>query len=214
MLQSRRTHNAMTPAKWQQALSALSRQDPVLKRLIKAHGTGRLRRRRDPFVALSRSIIGQQLSVKAAQSIWLRLVDMAGTIEPETIVASGIGQLRECGLSANKSAYVLELATHFLDGTIDTAIWRRLADEEVIQELTRLKGIGRWTAEMFLIFHLLRPNVLPLDDAGLQRAMRLHYGEGKALSRPRMRAIAQHWQPWCSVATWFMWRSLDADPST
>lgn len=203
----------MTPKKWQQALSTLSRQDPVLQTLITSHGTGRLQRRRDPFVALSRSIIGQQLSVKAAQSIWVRLVKMAGTIEPETIAEREIGQLRACGLSANKSVYVIELATHFRDGTIDTAKWRRLADEQVIQELTRLKGIGRWTAEMFLIFHLMRPNVLPLDDAGLQRAMRLHYGDGKALSRTRMREIAQHWQPWCSVATWFMWRSLDADPS-
>ncbi len=202
----------MTPAKWRQAVSTLSRQDAVLKRLIKSHDAGRLRRRSDPFVALSRSIIGQQLSVKAAQSIWLRLVDMAGTIEPETIAASGISRLRECGLSANKAAYVIELATHFRDGTVVPAKWRRLADDEVVLELTRLRGIGRWTAEMFLIFHLLRPNVLPLDDAGLQRAMRLHYGDGNALSRHRMREIAQHWQPWCSVATWFMWRSLDAEP--
>ena len=203
----------MTPKKWQQALSTLSRQDPVLKKLIRAHGTGRLQRRRDPFVALSRSIIGQQLSVKAAQSIWRRLEEMVGTIEPETIAARGIVHLRNCGLSANKSVYLIELATHFRNGTIDTTKWRRLADEQVIQELTRLKGIGRWTAEMFLIFHMLRPNVLPLDDAGLQRAMRLHYGQGQALPKPRMRDIAQHWQPWCSVATWFMWRSLDADPS-
>ena len=203
----------MNPKKWQQALSALSRQDPLLRTLIRAHGGGRLRRRRDPFVALSRSIIGQQLSVKAAQSIWSRLVDMAGSIDPETIAASGVAQLRECGLSANKSAYVMELAARFRDGSIDTAKWRRLADEQVIQELTRLKGVGRWTAEMFLIFHMLRPNVLPLDDAGLQRAMRLHYGQGKALSKAGMRDIAQHWHPWCSVATWLMWRSLDADPT-
>jgi DNA-3-methyladenine glycosylase II len=202
----------MTPKKWQQALSTLSRQDPVLKKLIRAHGTGRLQRRRDPFVALSRSIIGQQLSVKAAQSIWLRLVDMAGAIEPETIAASEIRQLRGCGLSANKSVYLTELAVQFRDGRIDTAGWRRLDDDQVIAELTRLKGIGRWTAEMFLIFHMQRPNVLPLDDAGLQRAMRLHYGNGRALAKPEIRDIAQRWQPWCSVATWFMWRSLDADP--
>lgn len=203
----------MSPKYWQQALSTLSRQDPVLKKLIRRQGTGRMQRRGDPFVALARSIIGQQLSVKAAQTIWSRLLDTVGTIEPATIEAIGSGPLRSCGCSANKSVYLIELATRFRDGTLDTAGWRYCTDEQIIDELTRLRGIGRWTAEMFLIFHLLRPNVLPVDDVGLQRAMRLHYGDGEALSKPRMREIAAHWQPWCSVATWFMWRSLDADPA-
>jgi DNA-3-methyladenine glycosylase II len=172
-----------------------------------------MQRRRDPFVALARSIIGQQLSVKAAQSIWLRLEDMAGAIEPAQIAASNVEQLRRCGLSGNKSAYLIELATRFHDGTLDAAKWRRHTDERIILELTAVRGIGRWTAEMFLIFFMLRPNILPVDDVGLQRAMRLHYNNGETLSKPEMRQIAQHWQPWCSVATWFMWRSLDADPA-
>jgi len=202
----------MTPKYWPQAVSSLSGQDPVMKKLIRRHGAVGIQRRRDPFIALARSITGQQLSVKAAQSIWQRLLDMVGEIEPDTIATSEVAQLRSCGLSANKSVYLIELATRFRDGTIDVGKWRRWADERIIEELTRVKGIGRWTAEMFLIFHMLRPNILPLDDAGLQRAMRLHYNRGESLSRPEMRQIAQCWEPWSSVATWFMWRSLDADP--
>ena len=118
-------------------------------------------------------------------------------------------QLRGCGLSGRKSIYLVELANYFLDGSLDTKTWQRLDDEQVISELIRIKGIGRWTAEMFLMFFMLRPNVLPIDDIGLQRAMRLQYNDGEPLSKPEMREIAENWQPWCTVATWFMWRSLD-----
>jgi DNA-3-methyladenine glycosylase II len=112
-------------------------------------------------------------------------------------------------LSGRKSIYLVELANHFLDGSLDTKTWQRLDDEQLISELIRFKGIGRWTAEMFLMFFMLRPNVLPIDDIGLQRAMRLQYNGGEPLSKPEMREIAENWQPWRTVATWFMCRSLD-----
>lgn len=203
----------MSPEYWSQAVAVLSGQDPVLKTLIRRHGPNSLERRHDAFVTLARSIIGQQLSVKAARSIWQRLLDAIGSIEPATIAASDVEQLRRCGLSRNKSNYVIELATRFVDGSLDPGQWLHYDDESLINELRRLRGVGRWTAEMFLIFFMLRPNVLPIDDVGLQRAMRLHYNDGEPLSKLKMRQIAQLWQPWRTVATWTMWRSLDPHPA-
>ncbi len=203
----------MSPAYWSEAVTALSERDPLLGSLIRQHQSSRLRARGGAFVTLARSIIGQQLSVKAAQSIWQRLSEAVGNIEPESIVASDITQLRCHGLSTNKAAYLIELAERFVNGSLGPASWQNCDDEEVISQLTAVRGIGRWTAEMFLIFCLLRPNVLPLDDAGLQRALRLHYNDGKPLSKLKMRRITRAWQPWCTVATWFMWRSLDARPA-
>ena len=202
----------MSPAYWSQALTALSERDAVLERLIRQHHSRVLQPRSDAFVALARSIIGQQLSVKAAQTIWQRLHQSVGTIEPVAIAAADVEQLRRQGLSANKATYLIGLAGRFIDGSLDAGKWHQCEDEEVIRELTSVRGIGRWTAEMFLIFCLLRPNVLPLDDAGLQRALRLHYNKGKPLSKLKLRRITRQWDPWCSVATWFMWRSLDAQP--
>ncbi|UCH47439.1 MAG: DNA-3-methyladenine glycosylase 2 family protein [Betaproteobacteria bacterium] len=203
----------MSPAYWSQALTALSERDTVLETLIRQHRSRTLQPRGDAFVTLARSIIGQQLSVKAAQSIWQRLHDNVGTIEPGAIVNTDVDQLRGQGLSANKAAYLIELAERFLDGSLDAAKWHQCEDEEVIKELTAVRGVGRWTADMFLIFCLLRPNVLPLGDVGLQRAMRVHYNNGKPLSKLKIRRITRQWEPWCTVATWFMWRSLDAQPT-
>lgn len=219
---------------WSRALSGLSEQDPVLKALIRSNRKKKLQGRRDPFVTLARAIISQQISVKAAATVWQRLVDATASIKPasiesvsndcvtiesaaadfasirpDAIAQMSMEQLRGCGLSGRKSIYLVELANHFLDGSLGTKTWQRLDDEQVISELIRIKGIGRWTAEMFLMFFMLRPNVLPIDDIGLQRAMRLQYNDGEPLSKPEMREIAENWQPWCTVATWFMWRSLD-----
>jgi len=219
---------------WSRAFSGLSKQDPVLKALIRINRKKKLKARRDPFVTLARAIVSQQISVKAAATVWQRLVDATAsikaafigsasddsiaigagagdfaTVRPDAIAQMSMEQLRGCGLSGRKSTYLVELANHFLDGSLDTKTWQRLDDEQVISELIRIKGIGRWTAEMFLMFFMLRPNVLPIDDIGLQRAMRLRYNDGEPLSKPEMREIAENWQPWCTVATWFMWRSLD-----
>lgn len=223
----------MPPSYWSQALSDLSRQDPVLKTLIRRNRQKKLQGRGDPFVTLARAIIGQQISVKTAATIWQRLLDAtactkpvfdisaaldpgsleSASIRPDAIARMSTEQLRGCGLSGRKAAYLAELANHFLDGSLDMENWRLRDDEHLIQELIKIKGIGRWTAQIFLIFFMLRPNVLPVDDIGLQRAMRRHYNEGEYLSEQEMRHIAGKWQPWCTVATWFMWRSLDLQPT-
>ena len=201
----------MSPAYWSQATAELSARDPVLKPLIGRYQSNILQPRGNAFVTLARSIVGQQLSVSAARSIWARLNRGVGEIKPEVIGAMELAQLREHGLSQRKADYLTGLARRFVDGTFNEARWQRSADEDIIAELSTAKGIGRWTGEMFLIFCLLRANVLPLGDVGLQRAMRLHYNRGKPLSRLRIRRISRQWQPWCTVATWFMWRSLDPD---
>jgi DNA-3-methyladenine glycosylase II len=202
----------MTPDYWHNAARLLSRRDPVLRKLVKAYPEANLRSRGNAFSTLARSITGQQISVKAAQSVWERVVVAAGKISPENILAMKDEDLRGCGLSRQKVAYIKDLARHFDDGRIKPHRWTHEDDDTVIRELAEVKGIGRWTAEMFLVFYLLRPNVLPLDDIGLQRAMERLYNDGEALSKDEMRKIAQRWDPWCTVATWYLWRSLDPIP--
>ncbi len=201
-----------TPAYWQQATQELADRDAVLKELIARFEGLALGSRGDAFSTLARAIIGQQISVKAAQSVWDRLTARLAAITPATIRGARKASLRACGLSGQKTAYLQDLAAKFLDGTLDAARWHALDDEALIAELTLVKGIGRWTAEMFLIFCLTRPDVLPLADLGLQRAIRLHYNRGRPLSERRMRSIGASWAPWRSVATWYLWRSLDPVP--
>ena len=177
-----------------------------------------LQRRGDPFTTLSRAIVGQQISVKAAQTIWERLVAAtraAGTpprLDPARLGRTRLPTLRRCGLSERKAGYVRDLARHFVTGALDPGEWPALSDEELILRLVAVNGIGRWTAEMFLIFHELRADVFPVDDIGVQRAIALHYGGGERLSLAAMRALAVPWQPYRSVATWYLWRSLDPVP--
>ncbi len=202
----------MTPAYWHEAARLLSKRDPVLKKLVRAFPEANLRSRGNAFSTLARSITGQQISVKAAQSVWNRVAAAVGKISPENVLAKNDEELRNCGLSWQKVAYIKDLALHFADGRIKPRRWAREDEETIIRELAEVKGIGRWTAEMFLMFYLLRPNVLPVDDIGLQRAMERHYNQGAPLSKDEMRKIAQCWEPWCTVATWYMWRSLDPVP--
>ena len=201
-----------TPEYWEQATRDLAERDAVLRSLIERFRGRALASRGDAFTTLARSIVGQQISVKAAQSVWERLAASIGEVSPATVSRARKPALRKSGLSGQKSAYLKDLASKFLDGTLDATSWRALDDEALIAELTQVKGIGRWTAEMFLMFHLTRPDVLPLADLGLQRAMRLHYNRGRALSVARMRRIGAVWAPWRSVATWYLWRSLDPIP--
>lgn len=198
----------MTPSYWETAKTELAMRDEVLARIIERHPGISLQRRSDPFTTLARSIVGQQISVKAAQSIWERLVELLDNVTPDAILASEA--LRTCGLSGRKVEYLQDLARRFTSGELDETSWDALCDEDLVDVLTKVKGIGRWTAEMFLIFQALRPDVFPLDDLGLQRAIRLHYGE--PLDRRKMLEISQAWSPWRSVATWYLWRSLDPVP--
>jgi len=200
------------PTYWEQAARELAERDPVLRGLVERFAGLALATRGDAFTTLARSIVGQQISVKAAQSVWDRLGARLKAVTPESVGRARAPTLRGCGLSGQKAGYLKDLARQFRDGALDPSAWHALDDEALIAELVRVKGIGRWTAEMFLMFHLTRPDVLPLGDLGLQRAMRLHYNRGRALSLARMQRIGAAWAPWRSVATWYLWRSLDPIP--
>src|SRR5665213_753883 len=159
----------MTPDYWQQAKAHLSRRDKVLKRFIKAYpADADLRTRGDAFQTLARSIVGQQISVKAAQAIWGRFATAAGKMTPTNVMALPVEVMRACGLSGQKALYLKDLAAHFDTRTVNPRRWGRMADEAIIEDLVRVKGIGRWSVEMFLIFHLMRPDVLPVGDLGLR----------------------------------------------
>jgi len=207
------------PNWWPQAREELSGVDPVLARLIAGFGDAALGSRGDPFTTLARSIVGQQISVKAAQSVWDRFAASATasasasmTVTPMAVMAMSLAQLRACGLSQRKAEYLGDLAQRFDQGDLLPDRWPTMDDEAVIAELICVRGIGRWTAEMFLIFNLLRPDVLPLDDIGLLRAMGLHWLQGVTPTRAQARDLAQRWSPWRTAATWYLWRSLDPVP--
>jgi DNA-3-methyladenine glycosylase II len=197
------------PEYWERACADLFRRDRILKKLIPQFGPAHLMVRGDPFVTLARSIVGQQISVGAAQAVWERIATACPSLAPARVLKLGQVRLAECGLSKRKSEYILDLAQHFVSGALHIASWASMDDEAVIGELTQIRGIGRWTAEMFLIFNLMRPNVLPLDDLGLIRAISLNYFSGEPVTRSEAREVAANWEPWRTVATWYMWRSLD-----
>ena len=199
-----------TPRYWSRAVIELADRDSTLRQLIERRRETRLRQRGDPFSALARAIVGQQISTRAAQSVWTRLNDCVANFAPEAVAAADHGTLCSAGLSGQKARYLQDLASHFATGALDPGRWRRMDDESIVGELTQVKGIGRWTAEMFLIFHLLRPDVLPAGDLGLQKAMSLHYNRGRPLTEKKLRRLAEPWAPWRTVATWYLWRSLDA----
>ena len=201
------------PAYWDDAITQLMRRDRIMRKLIPKHPEVFLTSRGNPFVTLARSIVGQQISVKAAEAVWQRFLLACGKRPtPLSVQRVGVTGLREAGLSQRKAEYVIDLSQHFIDKLVHPTRWAQMEDEGVIEELTAIRGIGRWTAEMFLIFNLQRPDVLPLDDVGLLKAISLHYFSGEPVSRFEAREVAQAWQPWRTVATWYLWRSLDPMP--
>ena len=206
----------VTPDYWDEACKHLTKRDRVLKKLIPKLGEARLQSRGDAFTTLARSIVGQQISVKAAQSVWDRFAALIGgpshRIAPSAVLALEVEALRGAGLSARKVEYLRDLSTHFVEGTVHVKAWASMDDEAIIEELVAIRGIGRWTAEMFLIFHLMRPNVLPLDDLGLIKGISQHYFSGEPVSRAEAREVGEAWAPYRSVATWYLWRSLDPLP--
>lgn len=199
---------------WEQAVNDLSARDPVMYQIMQCYDDVLSEEKGDAFTTLARAIVGQQISIKAAASIWQRVITSIPEFIPEKLISTEIDVLRTCGLSARKVDYLRDLSRHFLEGVLATMDWNELDDELLIRRLTQIKGIGRWTAEMFLIFHLHRPDVLPLDDIGLQRAVRKHYSQGQPIDKREICAISENWQPWRSVATWYLWRSLDPIPIT
>jgi DNA-3-methyladenine glycosylase II len=202
----------MKPEYWDQAKRALARRDPVMGSIMRSRPKVFLARRGEPFLTLARAIVGQQISVKAAQSVWDKLVLCVGEVTPQGVLARDRKLLRACGLSDRKTEYIADLAQHFANGSIHMHRWPEMSDEQIIAELIQVRGIGRWTAEMFLIFNLLRPDVFPLDDLGLQKGIRLSYFRNRKIALSTMRKLGESWRPWRSVATWYLWRSLDPVP--
>ena len=201
-----------TPVYWEEACKHLVRRDRVMKRLIPQFGDACLESRGDAFVTLARSIVGQQISVKAAQTVWDRFAVLPRKITPRNVLKLKVDDMRAAGLSARKIEYLVDLALHFDSGAVHVAGWSDMDDETIISELVAIRGIGRWTAEMFLIFHLMRPDVLPLDDVGLINGISRNYFSGEPVSRSDAREVAVAWSPYRSVATWYIWRSLDPVP--
>jgi DNA-3-methyladenine glycosylase II len=246
----------MHPPYWQEATSALAAADPIMARLITTYDGEMLQGRGDAFYTLARSIVGQQVSVKAADSIWAKLealfcpsqafyspspypspqgegtrdessplgedgeraqrVAGEGSLTPRAMLQQDEVALRACGLSRKKIAYLYEIAKFFIEHNADEAWFANLSDAELMRALVSIKGVGRWTAEMFMLFHLHRPDLLPLDDIGLQKALEMLYGlprnPNKKLYYQQIEALAAPWQPWRSVATWYLWRALDPAP--
>jgi len=192
------------------ALAHLCAADPVLAGIIKRVGAYDMQYHEPTFRALVRSIVFQQLHGKAARAIFDRLQAKAGgEITPESILKLRPPQMRALGLSKQKLTYIRDLAHKTRDGVVEFHKFPQMSDEEVIAELTQVKGIGQWTAHMFLMFALRRPNILPTGDYGVRSAMRKAYGM-KVMPKPRtMERLAKGWHPYCSVASWYMWRSLD-----
>jgi DNA-3-methyladenine glycosylase II len=191
-----------TPAYWDEARKHLVKKDRVMKRLIPQFGDACLQSRG----------VGQQISVKAAQTVWDRFSQLPRRITPASVLRLKVDDMRAAGLSARKVEYLVDLSLHFDSGAVHVESWETMDDEAIIAELIAIRGIGRWTAEMFLIFHLLRPNVLPLDDVGLINGISRNYFSGEAVSRSDAREVAAAWAPYRTVATWYIWRSLDPEP--
>jgi len=206
------TPTVVTPDYWAQACQHLVKKDRVMKRLIPQFGDACLQSRGDAFVTLARSIVGQQISVKAAQTVWDRFAALPKKMTPALVLKLKVDDMRAAGLSVRKVEYLVDLALHFSSGVVQEKQWADMEDEAIIDELVAIRGIGRWTAEMFLMFYLMRPNVLPLDDVGLINGISRNYFSGEPVSRSDAREVAQAWKPYCTVATWYIWRSLDPVP--
>ena len=206
----------VTPHYWDEACKHLGKRDRVMRKLIPQFGEGRLHSHGDAFTTLARSIVGQQISVRAAQSVWGRfsalLGEPASSLVPADVLALETAAIRAAGLSTRKVEYLCDLAVHFESGAVHVPQWQQMDDEAIIDELVAIRGIGRWTAEMFLIFHLMRPNVMPLDDVGLINGISVNYFSGEPVSRAEAREVGDAWAPFRSVATWYIWRSLDPLP--
>jgi DNA-3-methyladenine glycosylase II len=202
----------VSPEYWLEACKHLMKKDRVMKRLIPQFGQACLQSRGDAFVTLARSVVGQQISVKAAQTVWDRFTKLSKRMTPAQVLRLKIDDMRGAGLSARKVEYLVDLALHFDSKAVHLDEWDVMEDEAIIAELMAIRGIGRWTAEMFLIFHLMRPDVLPLDDVGLINGISKSYFSGDTVSRSDAREVSQAWAPYRTVATWYIWRSLDPVP--
>lgn len=202
----------MHSLQWTWALDHLRTADPELALLFDRFPDERIQTSGDAFQVLANAIVGQQISVKAASAIFGRLSTLLGEWTPGAVARASVGDLRAAGLSVRKVEYFRGLAAAFQDGTIDPARWEAETDAQVLKELVSLRGIGRWTAEMFLIFHLQRPDVLPLDDIGLLKSAARQFGWDYPFDPKVLETRAEAWRPWRTVGVWYLWRALDPEP--
>ncbi len=194
------------------AQNHLCAADPRLAELITNIGAFQLQREGHGFATLIDAIVSQQISVKAANAIMKRIVAHVGELRPETVLACTPESLRALGVSNQKASYILDLASHVASGKLDLDRLAQLDDESVIAQLVQVKGIGRWTAEMYLIFSLGRPDVLPVADLGLRQAVQRLYALEELPKAAQIRSIAEPWRPYRTMATWYLWRSLNNTP--
>tara|TARA_Y100000816_G_C26102314_1_gene584584 strand:- start:2493 stop:3113 length:621 start_codon:yes stop_codon:yes gene_type:complete len=200
------------PIFWEKAKKDLIQKDKKLGMIIKSYPKDFLFSKSDPFYTLSRSIIGQQISVKAAQAVWDRFENKIKKVSPRNILNLHFMTLKSCGLSRQKISYLKSLSLGFINNEINPKKWKNFSDEEIIEELIKIKGIGRWTAEMFLIFNLCRPDVFPADDLGLIKGICNCYSIKYPITKQHALKMSKKWRPYRSVATWYFWRSLDPIP--
>lgn len=200
------------PAYWQQSKEFLTHADPKLAKLILEHQQYSISSRGEALETLLRSIVGQQISVQAAASVWGKLEKKIGKIKPENVILMSFEELKSCGLSKQKVQYIINICNHFINFSIkDHLYWENRSFESIYDELTTIKGVGPWTAEMFGMFYLLEKDIFPIKDIGIIRAMNQIYGEGKPLDLEKIIAISETWRPYRSVACWFLWRSIDSE---
>tara|TARA_B100001939_G_C16734954_1_gene527176 strand:+ start:51 stop:671 length:621 start_codon:yes stop_codon:yes gene_type:complete len=200
------------PFFWEKAKKFLTNKDKKLGKIISNYPKDFLFSKSDPFYTLARSIVGQQISVKAAQAVWNKIENKAERIEPNYISKMHFMSLKSCGLSRQKIKYLKSLSASFVNKEIIPNKWSNFSDEKIIDDLIKIKGIGRWTAEMFLIFNLCRPDIFPADDLGLIKGICNCYNLKYPITKEHAIKMSEKWKPFRSVATWYFWRSLDPIP--
>ena len=200
------------PAYWYKATDYLATKDQIIASIIASYPNEVMTNNQNPFSTLVKAIVGQQISIKAAATICQRLEALIGNFSTEHYLLAKEDDLRQCGLSRPKIRYITNVANALESGKLTPATWSSMGDDEITKQLMSISGIGTWTAQMFLIFHLHRADILPLGDIGLINAIKLHYGSGQDLSKSEIKQLAQVWQPYRTVATWYLWRSLDPIP--
>lgn len=202
----------MSPHFWAAAQAHLSDNDPVMMQLIERYPTDRLRDRGNALQTLLRAIVGQQISVKAADSVWLKLEKVSNGIELKTLLNLGSEQLRAVGLSRQKANYIQNIACFYADNGISDDYWHRQSYEKSYKELISIKGVGRWTIEMFAIFYLHEPDIFSSGDIGIQKAISQLYFENQPQSKETLEQFSEKWKPYRSVALWYLWRHIDPEP--
>ena len=199
------------PEYWDQAVEALITQDRVMRKIIPQHRHICINAKQGAFIALARALIMQRMSEAKSQQVWQQFKKLCvNSITPAVVLALSVEQLNAVGITKHKAACLLDLADSFWHKKVQPSRWSKMDDEQIVAELTTIRGIGTWTAQMFLIFNLHRPDVLPYDDPRLIQAISAAYFSGEPVSRFEIKEVAQNWQPWRTVATWYLWCSLNA----